>query len=96
MIKNLNMFSPTPNVSLRSRPSFFRPGFSQRPGISFSFVFTLLCLILSISSASAQERDRETTAQSEERLRRVDEENQADKSESRKIVDANKMAQPHV
>ncbi len=96
MIKNLNMFSPTPNVSPRLRPSFFRPGFSQRPGISFSLVFTLLCLILSLSSASAQERDRETTAQSEERLRRVDEENQADKSESRKIVDANQMAQPHV
>jgi murein DD-endopeptidase MepM/ murein hydrolase activator NlpD len=90
------MCSPTPNGSLRSRPSFFQLGFLQKPGISFSFIFALLCLILSISSISAQERDNQTSAQSEERLRRVNEENQAEINKQSKIDNAKQMAQPHV
>jgi murein DD-endopeptidase MepM/ murein hydrolase activator NlpD len=95
MIKNLSACSPTPNGNLRSRSSLLRLGLFQKPGATVSFAFTLLCLVLSISSVSAQTRDKRVSATSEERLRRVNEENQAGVDEPDE-VDARQMAQPHV
>jgi murein DD-endopeptidase MepM/ murein hydrolase activator NlpD len=63
--------------------------------VAASFALTLLCLVLGISSVSAQTRDKRVSTTSEERLRRVNEENQAGVDEPGK-VDAKQMAQPFV
>ena len=96
MKKILSVSSPTPNSNLHSRLSLFHLGLFQRQGISFSFAFTLLCLVLSISSASAQTRPKRTSVEPEERLRRVDDKEQAVVKDSGKVVEGNQMAQPHV
>jgi murein DD-endopeptidase MepM/ murein hydrolase activator NlpD len=82
MIKKSSACSPTPFGNLPSHAS------------AFSFGFVLLCLVLNLSTASAQTRPKSATVKSEERLRRVDDETQADVSESIKPGNAKQAAQP--
>jgi murein DD-endopeptidase MepM/ murein hydrolase activator NlpD len=92
----LSVCSPTPVDNLRSRLSLSSFSLFQRPGVSISFVFALLCLVLSNASASAQTRPKRAEVKPEERLRRVDDADQADAKESNKVVETNQMAQPFV
>ena len=85
MIKKLSVCSPAPGINLLSQSSFFRLSL-QRPGVAFSFAFTLFCLLLSISGASAQTRQKRTGSKSEERLRRVDNEELANEDQSEMIA----------
>ncbi len=80
MNKKSSVCSPTPFGNLRSR----------------FFIFTLLCLVLSTSAASAQTRPKRTGVKPEERLRRVDDQQQAGVKEPSKIVEVNETAQPFV
>ena len=80
MIKKTFVCSPTPN-SLPSRSTLFGPGILTKSQVTSSFILALLCLLLSVSSASAQTRPKRTGVQPEERLRRVNDEEQADRSE---------------
>lgn len=94
MNKKLSVSSPTPFINLRSRFSLSSLSFFQKPGISIGFAFALLCLILTATSASAQTRPKRASNESEERLRRVDDQEQRDAKESG-LVDK-VPAQPHV
>ncbi len=94
MNKNLSACSPIPFGNLRSRSSLSPLSLFQRPEISISFAFTLLCLVLSASSASAQTRPKRASVTPEERLRRIDNQEQAGVKEPG-IVDK-VPAQPHV
>lgn len=84
MNKKLSVSSPTPFINLRSRFSLS----------SLSFAFALLCVVLSATSASAQTRPKRASNEPEERLRRVDAQEQGDAKESG-LVDK-VPAQPHV
>jgi murein DD-endopeptidase MepM/ murein hydrolase activator NlpD len=94
MKKNLSVSSPTPNRHLRSHSSRFHLGLFQKQGISVSFTFALLCLVLSVSSASAQMRPKRTGVKPEERLRRVDDQEQAGVKESGKADNVKLVVQP--
>jgi murein DD-endopeptidase MepM/ murein hydrolase activator NlpD len=94
MKKISSLGSPTPNGHLHSRSPFLHPGFFQKQGISVSFAFALLCLVLSVSSASAQTRPKRTGVKPEERLRRVDDQEQVDVKESGKADNVKLVPQP--
>lgn len=83
MIKKQN--PPAPVGNLFASSSFF-----QRPTVTFSFA--LLCLVLSLASAQAQTRPLRTREKSEERVRRVDEKEQA--KESSKLDNTKQVAPP--
>ena len=97
MIKKLFVGSPSPGGNLFANKNLQR--FCQNHRATVSFGFTFLCLILSISSASAQTRAKRTTSavKPEERVRRVDNTDEAGVDESILGDEAKQqMAQPHV
>lgn len=85
------MCSPTPVRNLHSALflSLFR-----KTKITVGFTFTILCLLLSVSSISAQTRQRGASVKSEERSRRVEEQEQADEEDAGEVKNAKPSAQP--
>src|SRR5436305_1792729 len=83
MVKN-RVRSPFPILNLFSSSSLFQ----------YSFAFALICLLLSVSSVSAQTRQKRAGAKSEERTRRVDNEDLSEDEESDE-VDEPKQAPPN-
>ncbi|HEX8844925.1 MAG TPA: M23 family metallopeptidase [Pyrinomonadaceae bacterium] len=77
----MSVCSPSPGGDLRS-PSFIRFTLLQRPNVVIGFVFAALCLMLSVSSVSAQTRQKRAKAKSEERARRVNNEELAEEEQS--------------
>lgn len=74
MIKNLSVCSPTP---VRSLHSFFFLKHFRKITVGFAFI----CLVLNVSSVSAQTRRKGASARSEERARRVVNEERADEED---------------
>jgi len=71
MVKN-RVRSPFPILNLFSSSSLFQ----------FSFAFAFACLLLSVASVSAQTQQKRASARSDERLRRVDNEDLSEDEES--------------
>lgn len=92
MIKKTFVCSPSPDGNLLSNKL---QRFVQSHKATVSFGFTLLCLVLGITSATAQTRKR-TAVKAEERVRSVDNVNEAGVDESVQLNEAKQMAQPHV
>jgi murein DD-endopeptidase MepM/ murein hydrolase activator NlpD len=83
MIKN-RARSPFPLLNLFPSSSIFQ----------FGFIFALACLLLNVSSASAQTRGKRAVAKSEERSRRVDNEDLSEEDESDEPDDARPATPP--
>ena len=93
MIKKTFVCSPSPDGNLVSAQNLQRIFQSHRSTASFGF--TLLCLVLSISSVSAQTRPlRTSSVKTEERSRRVDDQEQVDADEAVKRDNAKQTVQP--
>jgi murein DD-endopeptidase MepM/ murein hydrolase activator NlpD len=81
MIKN-RVCPPSPVSNPLTRSDISLPSLFERPGLVASFAFILLCVVFGVtSSASAQTRLKPTSGQQEERLRRVDDKEQANAGE---------------
>jgi murein DD-endopeptidase MepM/ murein hydrolase activator NlpD len=89
----MSLYPPTPGRNLHSS-LLLRINLFQSTKITFSFGFTLLCLVLSLSTISAQTREKRTVARAEERVRRVDGNDQAGIDESGKLDNAKQSPLP--
>lgn len=67
MVKKSSSPAPAGNIYSHSSFTLFK-----QPGVTASFALALLCLVLSAANVSAQTRDRSTNVKSDERSRRVD------------------------
>jgi murein DD-endopeptidase MepM/ murein hydrolase activator NlpD len=88
----MSLYPPTPSRNLHSY--ILRINLFQKTKVTFSIGFALLCLVLSLSTASAQTREKRTVARSEERVRRVDDNDQAVVNEPGKLDNAKQAVQP--
>lgn len=82
----------SPNGKLSTRSSSLR--LFQTKSVTLAFAFAILSLFLNIASASAQTRPLRVNDESEERLRRVEEENKAGVNESGKPDNAKQAVVP--
>lgn len=92
MNKKTFVCSPSPDGNSSSSQNLLRIILSHRNLASFGF--TLLCLLLSISSISAQTRPLRAGVKTDERSRRVDEQEEADVDEAVTRGNARQPVQP--
>ena len=86
--------SPSPDGNIFALSSLFN--LFQNQAVSVGFIFTLLCLVLTVSTASAQTRQKRASARSEERSRRVNNEELDAEDESDEPEDAKPTQNPLV
>jgi murein DD-endopeptidase MepM/ murein hydrolase activator NlpD len=92
MIKNRSVCSPSPDGDSFSNQHLLSLFKKQKATISFCL--TLLCLLLSTGTVSAQTRPLRAGAQSDERVRRAEDQAQTNADESGPRSDAQKIVQP--